>query len=285
MTIPSIRFWLTMWRLFRICHLVFMALSISGVCAFAQSPAGTGIAHANISWRSLAKAQKNTKIPLSKEVFIEKIEEGAWLHVSSKSLPGVGPVPSNGLIIRSGAKVLLVDTAWNDEQTKLILDWIEKELGAKPAITIVTHHHEDRLGGIKEVHHRGIRTLASALTARLAREQGLVPPQQTFEGRINLTLGTRRIQVEYAGPGHAVDNIVVWIPDRKILFGGCLVKSAAAKDLGNTKDAVMKQWPKTIAHVTRQFKQASIVIPGHGDIGGVETLKHTLGLLRKANTK
>jgi glyoxylase-like metal-dependent hydrolase (beta-lactamase superfamily II) len=65
------------------------------------------------------------------------------------------------LIIHSEAKILMVDTAWNDEQTKLILDWIEKKLKSRPLMTLITHYHEDRLGGIGEVHRRGIKTFSS----------------------------------------------------------------------------------------------------------------------------
>lgn len=229
-----------------------------------------------------ANAQKGMKWQLSEDVFIERIDEDIWRHVSHKTYQGGGPVPSNGLIVRSGAEALLVDTAFNNEQTGLILDWIGKELKARTIMAVITHHHEDRLGGIHEVHKRGIRTLASAITVRLAKQKGLEPPEEVFDKSIDLNLGNRVVQAIYPGPGHAIDNIVVWIPDRKILFGGCLIKSAQAEDLGNTKDADMKQWPGTVEAVYKQFGQARMVVPGHGDVGGLNALTRTLELLKKA---
>jgi metallo-beta-lactamase class B len=221
-----------------------------------------------------------SKVQLSKDVFIEKISEGVWRHVSEKDVPGFGLVPSNGLIIQLDTKVLMVDTAFTNEQTKLILDWIETELKTKPIITIITHYHADRLGGIHEVHQRGIKTLSSELTAKLAKEHGVESPKMTFDLNINLEYGKRSISMIYPGPGHTKDNAVVWIPDRKILFGGCLVRSAQAKDMGNIKDADLKQWPKTIEKLYKDFGQATIVVPGHGDISGTEALKNTLELLK-----
>jgi metallo-beta-lactamase class B len=230
---------------------------------------------------SLATAQEKPQVHLSSDVFIEKITEGVWRHVSVKDLPNLGPVPSNGLIAQFGTEILLIDSAWNDAQTKLILDWIEKELNAKPSITVITHSHEDRLGGIHEIHTRGIRTVSSELTAELAKQQGLESPQRTFDGRVDLSLGGRTIQVWHPGPGHTKDNVVVWLPDQKILVGGCLIKSVQAGDLGNIKEADLPQWPKTMEKVYQEFNHARIVVPGHGDPSGIEAVTHTLELLKK----
>lgn len=238
-----------------------------------------------LSVGSFSLAQDNKKVRLADDVFIEKIADNVWRHVSSKNVLNFGLVPSNGVIAQFGTDILLIDSAWNDAQTKLILDWIEKELHAKPTVAVITHAHEDRLGGIHEIHRRGIRTLSSRLTAELAKQQGLEAPQQTFDGKRTLSLGGREILVQYPGAGHTRDNIVVWIPDQRILVGGCLIKSAQAKAIGNTKDADLAEWPKTIKKVQQEFKQAKIVVPGHDDPSGIEAITRTLELLSKAARK
>ena len=43
-------------------------------------------------------------------------------------MPGFGAVASNSLIVRDGGRVLLVDTAWTDDQTAQILNWIKQEI-------------------------------------------------------------------------------------------------------------------------------------------------------------
>jgi metallo-beta-lactamase class B len=230
----------------------------------------------------LSQAQGNDKVQLADDVFVEKITDHVWRHVSSKNVPNFGLVPSNGVIAQFGTDILLIDTAWNDVQTKLVLDWIEKELKAKPSVAVITHAHDDRIGGIHEIHSRGIRTLSSVLTAELAKQQGIEVPQQTFDEKLTLSLGGREVLVQYPGPGHTRDNIVVWLPDQKILVGGCLIKSAQAKDIGNTKDADLVQWPKTIEKVQQEFKQVKIVVPGHDDPSGTEAITRTLELLGNA---
>jgi metallo-beta-lactamase class B len=232
------------------------------------------LAFCPLSW-----SRAEGKIQLSNDVFIEKIADNVWRHVSFKHVPNFGLVPSNGVIARFGTDILLVDSAWDDAQTRLILDWIEKEWQTKPAVAVITHAHEDRIGGIHELHRRGIRTVSSRLTAEFAKSHGFEAPQHTFEDSLTLLLGGREILVRYPGPGHTRDNIVVWLPEQKLLVGGCLIKSAQAKSIGNTKDADLAQWPATIKKVQEEFPHAKIVVPGHDDPGGLEALTHTLELL------
>jgi hypothetical protein len=50
---------------------------------------------------------------------------------------------------------------------------------------------------------------------------------------------------------------------------------------GNLADADLKAWPNTIKKVMAKFPSARIVIPGHGDAGGLELLQHTLDVVNK----
>ena len=95
---------------------------------------------------------------------------------------------------------------------------------------------------------------------------------------INL-LGDKVINCYYFGAGHTLDNIVTWIPSENILLGGCMVREFNAKGLGNIADADLNEWLKTIDKVMGKFKTAKIVIPGHGQFGGLELLQHTRELL------
>ena len=97
-----------------------------------------------------------------------------------------------------------------------------------------------------------------------------------------LKLNNMEIQCYYLGGGHSTDNIVVWIPSEKILFGGCMIKDTQTSSLGNTADAApLKEWLKTVCAVEARFPDAKVVIPGHGEVGGLELVKHTEDLLIK----
>ncbi|MDD1371031.1 hypothetical protein PTB13_25945, partial [Bacillus sp. MHSD17] len=76
------------------------------------------------------------------------------------------------------------------------------------------------------------------------------------------------------------DNIVVWLPQYNILAGGCLVKSASSKDLGNVADAYVNEWSISIENVLKRYGNINSVVPGHGGVGDRDLLLHTLDLLK-----
>ena len=71
------------------------------------------------------------------------------------------------------------------------------------------------------------------------------------------------------------------MPQYQILAGGCLVKSAEAKDLGNVADAYVNEWSTSIENVLKRYGNINSVVPGHGEVGDKGLLLHTLDLLNK----
>ena len=89
-------------------------------------------------------------------------------HTSYLDMPGFGAVASNGLIVRDGSRVLLFDTAWTDDQTAQILNWIKR--GDQPAGRAgggdSRASGQDGRYGI--LHAAGIATYANAFVRQLA---------------------------------------------------------------------------------------------------------------------
>jgi len=108
-------------------------------------------------------------------------------------------------------------------------------------------------------------------------------PRNWFTERMSLSCGNTSVELAFLGGGHTVDNIVAWVPARKILFGGCLVKSLNARNLGNTEDADLINYPATLKKVREKYSGAKIVIPGHGRLGGIELIDHTIELCNNKN--
>jgi len=74
-------------------------------------------------------------------------------------------------------------------------------------------------------------------------------------------------------------------PADRILFGGCLVKSASSTDLGNVTDAKLADWRVTMEAVLTAYPSPRLVIPGHGDPGDRRLLQHTLDLALAAQPR
>ena len=75
------------------------------------------------------------------EITLRALAEGVWLHTSYYTFPGGSRFPSNGLVIRDGDELTLVDTAWGELRTVDLLTAIEFEIGLPVTRAVVTHYH------------------------------------------------------------------------------------------------------------------------------------------------
>ncbi len=212
---------------------------------------------------------------VSDTLWLGQLTPGVWVHTTTHVLDGVGYYPANGAIVIDGNESLLIDTGWSDADADAILaEWTRLR---KPPIAkaLATHFHSDRVGGIRALRRRGIPTFGNPLTIGLALDAGLPAPRplHEVEKRVRTLSGVR---VFYPGAGHTIDNIVAWIPSAAVLFGGCLVKSTTAPDLGNVADADLGAYPATIRKVEQAYSPRH-VIPGHGTIAG-NPVSHTRAL-------
>ncbi len=223
-------------------------------------------------------ASQPAETTLAEDLKLIEIRPGLWRHVSTFVLVS-RPTPANGLLLMTETEALLIDTPWTEEQTEHLLDWIEKDRGLAIAGVVATHFHPDCMGGIGAVHRRGIPTYGLSLTAKLAREDGSEPPKELFPKSLELKVGTETLELFYPGPGHSHDNIVVWIEDHKVLFGGCLVKNATTNHIGYLGDAEVDRWAASVATMRARFPEARLIVPGHGQPGGWDLVDNTLALV------
>lgn len=219
-------------------------------------------------------------IKINDDLELVKISDDAYIHVSWFDLPKYGHFPSNGLIYISGGRAILLDTPMSDSLSKVLVDYIRDTMHLQIVNFIPNHWHDDCTEGLKYINELNIQSLSNKLTHDILIEKGLPTTSGYFTGSDTLNLDGKPVICYYPGGAHTIDNIVVWFPDDKILFGGCMVRSMETNTLGNTADAVLEEWGNTIEKVIEAFPDAQIVIPGHGDTGGIELLLHTLDLLK-----
>lgn len=212
---------------------------------------------------------------------IKPLAPDVWLHTSWQTVATWGLVPSNGLIVREGDHVVVIDTAWGAAPSRELLAWIDRELRLPVARLIVTHFHDDRLGGWEVFAERGTRIVASEQTLALAKVKP-TPAFDLYRLSPGEKLASGKLEILHPGPAHAPDNVVVWLPAERILAGGCAVRAAASAGLGNLSHASVVDWAASMARVQAAYPDARRVLPGHGDIGGPELLAHTRTLATTA---
>jgi len=188
-------------------------------------------------------------------------------------------IPANGMIFRTERGLILIDTGWTETQTEAILIWGEQKLGRRWMGAVITHDHADRAGGIGALLRRKIPVAALDLTVAKLEHRGVHGVATLFSARTATFDDDRGFQAFYPGPGHAPDNIVIAFRADKVVFGGCLIKSTKAEDLGFTGDADLVAWPAAVRRVEEKYP-GMLVVPGHGPTDeGESTYAHTVTLL------
>jgi len=219
-------------------------------------------------------------IKIGQDLELVPIGDHGYIHISYHDLGNYPNFPANGFIMTHQGKGLIIDTPWTNEQTSTLIRWLKDSLRIDILGVVVTHWHRDCMGGLQAVHQAGILSYSHALTREIAQTEKLIVPKIGFQDFLKLQFENKHIICYYVGPGHTVDNIVVWMGEEKILFGGCMVKALSWRGLGNTRDADLDRWPTSLKILLEKFPQAKIVIPGHGEHGDLNLVHHTLQLFQ-----
>ena len=228
---------------------------------------------------------RETEIKITDNLKLIKISDNIFIHISYYDYPNYKHVPANGLVYLNKQNAIIIDTGWRDEETRELVNWLTNKLKVDIKGVVVTHWHIDCMVGLKEIHNGKIKSYAHYLTVEMAQKKGLPVPKIHFKDSLSIKLNDKTVICRYLGAGHTVDNIVVWIPAEKLLFGGCLLKALEWKHLGYIKDADLHEWPVTLNKVLKEFSDSRIVIPGHGRHGDLSLVHHTLELLKKEARK
>ena len=214
---------------------------------------------------------------------IESLAERVYLHTSYKNIKGYGVLDSNGLIVLDGKDAYLIDTPWSETDTEKLLSWIDENNFSLKA-SVSTHWHDDRTAGIALLNKKQIPTYASMLTNQSLQTRGKPKAMHTFDAT-HYSLLPNKIEIFYPGPGHSEDNIVVWLPHQKILFGGCLLRALAWTSPGNLSDANLDEWAHTVNKIKERYKDIDLVVPGHGNVTNAQILDHTINVVEAARKK
>lgn len=212
----------------------------------------------------------------SNHLLIKEVSEGTYIHTSYLNTTDFGKVSCNGMVVIDDGKAAVFDTPVNDSASVELLNWI-KEKGASVKLIVPTHFHNDCVGGISAFHDHQIKSMSSSLTSAFLLDQGPIRMKATFPAERIIHVGQKLVEVKYFGPGHTYDNVVVYVRNNNVLFGGCLIKSKGAGK-GFLGDADISEWSNTVVKVKNYFSDVEHVIPGHGEYGGPELLSYTIDL-------
>lgn len=208
---------------------------------------------------------------------IQHLTSGFYVYESFGTYMGQR-IGANGMYLVSNDGVVMFDTPWDTAQFQNLLDSIYARHHKPVVLCIATHFHEDRSAGLEFYRNKGIKTFTTIKTDSISKVRGMKRAEYLMARDTTFKTGQYTFQIIYPGEGHTVDNIVIWFEKEKILYGGCLIKSAGAKTLGNLDDANKHAYAQTIRNIQSRCRNPKWIITGHDDWKDLSSLNHTLEL-------
>ncbi len=97
----------------------------------------------------------------------------------------------------------------------------------------------------------------------------VVLPDETFKDSKSFDLGGRIVEAHYFGYAHEHSDICIWLPEEKILFAGDLAFNNRLLPIFEITE--IDKWLEAWERV--EELEAKIVVPGHGDVTGMDTVR------------
>ncbi|HUZ43274.1 MAG TPA: MBL fold metallo-hydrolase [Acidimicrobiales bacterium] len=215
-----------------------------------------------------------------------EVASGAFAYVQPD---GSWWINNAGFLVGSD-RVTAVDTASTERRTQAFRRAVAA-VSPHPVTTLVnTHHHGDHTNGnclfpeasiIGHVRCREVMVdqriggLDAIFGAVEWGDLKVAPPDVTFSQQLDLWVGERRVELRYIGtPAHTTGDVVVWLPEEKVLFAGDLLFN------GGTPFALMGSIQGSLAALEAIRRLApAVIVPGHGGVCGPEAIDTVEGYL------
>lgn len=194
-----------------------------------------------------------------------------------------------GLVVGDGA-CLVVDTRGNEAQGAEFAAAV-RDITDAPWTVVLTHAHFDHVLGTAAfepaevwAHERAAKLLVPgadlgraefvreyeaagrAEDARLLAAARVVGPGRTVRTRASLDIGGRTVHFDHFGPAHTDSDLVVSVPDARVVFAGDLVEHDAATGSFSAEsfgpETHLANWPQVLDSVAAI--DPDTVICGHG---------------------
>jgi cyclase len=232
---------------------------------------------------STSGAPQHGELPPPK---VEDLGDGIFAYIQ---LDGSWGLNNTGFLVGSD-RVTVIDTCFTERRTRTFLDAI-RQVTTLPLRTLVnTHHHGDHTHG-----NYLLLPAATIIGHELCREEAIAsghaaaalfpgvdwgtieiaPPFVTIQERLNLYVDDLKVELKHVGPAHTTNDVIAWIPQRKVLFTGDVIFN------GGTPFAAMGSvagWLEAL-DMLRALEPETIV-PGHGPLCGPKVIDEVADYLR-----
>ncbi|MGH9007171.1 MAG: MBL fold metallo-hydrolase [Acidimicrobiales bacterium] len=211
---------------------------------------------------------------------VEEVSDRVFAYVQPD---GTWCINNTGFLVGSNG-VVNIDSTSTEKRTRALLDAIASVTTAPVRTLINTHSHLDHTNGncffgpTTIVAHDGCRTEVLAAPPMVRGrgpfpdvEWGAIekaPPTLTFSDSVTVWVDDLECQVRYVGtPAHTTNDVIVWLPERSVLFAGDLVFNGGTPfNLAGSISGARR-----VIEDLRALAPA-VIVPGHGGVCAVGVL-------------
>ena len=209
---------------------------------------------------------------------MKEVSDGVYAYVQLDGSWGL----NNAGFIRGKDALTLIDTCFTEARTRAYLEAIGR-VSSLPMRTLVnTHHHGDHTHGNYLV--PGAVIVGHELCRQTVIDTGLqalhplfpnvdwgslelAPPFVTFQDRMELYSDDLKVELIFMGPAHTTNDIVAWLPERKLLFSGDLIFNQGTPFVAMGSVSGSLEALKRLRELG-----AETIVPGHGPVCGPEVM-------------
>ncbi len=198
---------------------------------------------------------------------------------------------SNVTIIAGRNCLIIVDTSLFPEKALKIRKFAQEIFGKPIGLVVNTHYHPDHTFGNSAF--EDVNIISSQMTKEFmekmdmnyiegvwgkgrADRNHISLPSKTFEKKLSLNECGVKMKLYVLG-GHTPDSSVVFLEKLGMVIAGDLILNGYHLEI--TADSNIKNWKNALS--TIRDLSPLFVIPGHGEVGGVEQIKATKDYLMR----
>ena len=208
-----------------------------------------------------------------KDISFTEVGEGLYAFTAEGD-------PNSGVII-GDESVMIVEAQATPRLARKVIDCVRSVTDKPISHLVLTHYHAVRVLGASAFAAPQVIMSEKARAMVVERGQedwdsefdrfprlfqgheeipGLTWPTTTFNGRMTVYLGERRVDIMQVGRAHTAGDAVICVPDQNVMFTGDIVEYHSACYCG---DGHFHDWPGTLEAIRRFDLDA--IAPGRGD--------------------
>lgn len=153
--------------------------------------------------------------------------------------------------------------------------WLKAEIVkrfAKPVrYLIYSHDHADHISGGEVFADSAVVIAHDAAKAAIIRERRpTAVPDLSFNDRLTVELGGKKVELSYLGKNHSDNSIVMRFPDERVLFAVDFIP-VRSLPYRNFPDGYIDEWIESLKKADEI--DFDILAPGHGELGKKEDVR------------